>query len=469
MTSRKTGIGIAVILLGGAYVAASWWAGGKVREIYQRQLAQAHEASGSASLLSQEYRRGLFSSSADTILTLPPEFLSAKGSGESIVIRVHHDINHAPFANGRLALAVDRTTITRVDGAPPEVKDAFTLDGTAQARTAYYLDGSYRSRISLGAGSMDTLADVGASMRVHWSASTWDVHGPGDLSRMSSALQFGGLDVTTTDDETRLRLDIGAITVAFEAVANDASGLLAGDPLNGIIERLEGTVEHIALETGGAGQPLRRMLRFEQLRFDASTRADDALRSVKQNLSANGTIAGLALDDFQLETTAERIDAKAFAQLQSYLLAASEADEPASFLASAGQDLEHFWQQLTDAGPSYAVRLGATLEGAPARLDFRFGLAPMSNDMRSQRELPWQATLLHRASGNARISLPGSWLPALAQAVEIPAGASEQLAEQLDTFVERGYLRQKDGTYTAEASYDANGFILNGQPLAELW
>lgn len=457
--NKKIGLGAAaVIVLGAAYLGGSWWMGGQVQGIYQKQVARAQEVLAGQATVAQDYQRGLLASSGDTVITLAPEVLGPEAGDTPLTVHVHHDIRHALFSGGRLAAAVDHTTVTGVEGVPQELQDAVALDDKAQAITVYALDGSYDSQVSLPAGKLDVSEPAGPQVRMSWPASTYQVKGPGDLSRVSGSLRLDGLDLQVAEDETQMQLVLGRTEGRFEMEPGEGSWLFAPSTSSASVAQLQ-------MNLGTDGEPMRPWLDLQDLKVDAGTRRDGQLLTLAQKLATRGQVAQIPLEELRWELELERLDADAMAQLQPYLTAISAADDPAAAFPDAQEVLEPILRQLADAGPGYTSRWHTTLGGESGLLDLRIALEPATDDAQPLPGLPWQMELLPRIRGQASVKLPKSWLDTLATVVQEPQVDAEQMQEQLDMLVMMGYLKDEDGIYAAEASYDADGLVLNGKKL----
>lgn len=446
----------AVVVAVGAYTATSWWLGGQVEAQYTAQLDRASQGLAGKLTWQRTYRRGLFSSTQDWVVEIPV------ANGEQPPVRIHlsSDIRHGPVAAGKLVAAVDHTRVQSVEGLPPELVDNTRLDGPLTVTTVQDLRGAWHSDVNAPGGTaMLPLDEQDGTLTVTWQPLRGTTRGSNKSQAIDGTTQWAGLhaDLAQADQQVALTLTDWS---SRHHVELDADAWLVTPA------RFSASMASLQLTETAAGpaDTSTPALNLSNVDYDLDRSASDAFIELKQNLSAEGQIGTISLEQFAAEQTWQRLDKEALRALQPLLMAALLSGDPADALDA--QALEPIARQLADAGPIHSERISATLDGAPGHLQWRLALAPKdsSEGAGPGLVLPLQLELLSRLSGEAQLQLPQSWLPALArQAQETGGPSAEELQAQLDELVARGLLRKEDAAYTLQGEYADGRLSINGQ------
>lgn len=450
--NKKTGIGAAVIVvLGVAYVAASWWLGGFVENAYSQRLAQAKERLGADWITQESYRRGIFTSTHTMVLKVP---LPASGQGAAsqvIEIHVRDDIRHGPVAGGQLAAAVDRTRIERIDGMPPAWRAAFKLDGTLQAETVFGFDGGYRAHVTLPGG---TFAAPDGDRKATWQPARYDVQGTAGNKKISGTLKLPGLTAESrAGNGQKLELALGKTAAVFDFDASGPQWLFPPGHASAQIDRID--VRATAENGGAAGT--RSLLQLAPVNWEATIHSTAGLAGYRQKWVGRGAVGSFALEHIEVDEALDRLDEKVLADAQPALMQLSREKDPQALLLQAVK-LEPYLRRLADAGPSYALRLQATLNGQPGAVAGRVSLDPAPKEAAGAQNMP----LPSRLQGAVSLHVPKPWLPVIAQALDEPGVTAESLAGELAPYVAQGLLLDTGDAYTAEWHYEHGRVSVNG-------
>lgn len=448
----------AVVVLGVAYTAASWWVGGRIEAAYQAELATLQDRLGAGSITDQVWHRGLFRSSNDMVLHVP-----APGSGgQELAVRVHDVLWHGPLAAGQLAWAVQDTRVQDVSGGDPAWLQQVTLEGAAHARTVYGLNGDLSGAINLPAGTLDA-----AQGPVQWDAAQlqWNMQ-PQQGSQVQGALRWPGMRWEVVDDPDAgdtartLSYALGAVQAQFEVDAGSPIWLMPPGSIQARAERfaVRAAPQDDAVPSDDKAPDTSALLQLQDLMLQGRTQVQDGLLQDDSTWTATGFVGGAPLGALRATTHLERVDAAAFAQLQPELLRWLQE----GVLDARASDSA--LQRLSAAGPQAALTLEATLAGQPGSVHASASLDPAGAVQGLLRALPWQLQIIPRAQVDVALRLPQAWVPPLAAVLDDPDLTSDRLDVALNEMARRGLLVRVGDAWGFSASYARTQLLLNGKP-----
>lgn len=456
--NKKIGIGAAVIVIVAvAYVATSWWLGGRIEETYNQRLTQVKERLGAGWISQENYHRGIFASSHEMVIKIPLPADGKRGAAQVVEVHVRDDIQHGPIAGGQLAAAVDRTHFERVDGMPETLRAAFKVDGTLHAETVLGFDGGYRAHVTLPGG---TFAAPDGEVQVAWQPARYDVQGSADNKRVSGSLEFPGLTLDGAEGgQKKFELTLGKTAATFEADLSGAQWLFPPGHATAKIDQVELHAE----APNGTAEASRSLLKLSPVNWEAAIRSNAGLAGYQQKWVTQGTVGPFALEQIELDEALDRLDEKVLADAQPALMQMSREKDPQALLLQAAK-LEPYLRRLADAGPSYSLQLNGTLDGQPGTVAGRIALDPAPTGAPGGQNLALPV-LLSRLRGAVSLRVPKRWLPVVAKALDEPGVTAESLTDELEPYVAQGFLVVKDDAYTAEWRYENNRVSINGRPL----
>lgn len=449
---------ITTIAACGTYTATSWWLGGRIETQYTAQLERAREALAGKLTWQRTYRRGLFSSSQDWIVEIPAR-AGGTPTQAPVRIRLHSDIRHGPVAGGKLVAAVDHTQVQSVEGLPPKLADNVQMDGVLTVTTVHDLRGRWRSNVDVPGGTtMLPLDGQDGTVTAIWQPLHADVRGDSSYREIDGTTQWSGLQAELVRAGRQAALTLTDWSSRHHLEPDPDAWLLTPARFSASVASIQWTET-----TTGPADTATPMLNLSNVDYDLDRRASGSFIELQQNLSGEGRFGAIRLDRFDAEQLWQQLDRQALQDLQPLLMAALFSGDPEQGLNARA--LEPILRRLADAGPRYAERINATLDGASGHVQWRLALAPRPDAGTGPRmALPMRLEWLSRLDGEAELQLPSSWLPAIARQVQDAGGPSaETLRAQLDVLVAQGLLREEDDAYILLGEYRDGRLRINGQ------
>lgn len=298
-----------ILVLSGAYCAASYWVGAQAQKQYEILLAQVSRPN-SVEIATTKYDRGIFLSTAQTSVTV-----TLQGKEEPLNFTLVNTIQHGPLAmlsnphatrrfqpvqaviTTRLAPAAENGNMVRK--ALEEVPEL----ASSEIWTVLYLDGSGESYADVPAFQKKFKDAQGVETSLDWggfhSRSHFDIalnEGTGTFNAPWIKLNEKGewLNVRETRGEFSARADRNDVTVGDMSIACKGVDFTSGD--GNVPFRLEGP--GIETGSGGTGDTVNGFVRFH---FD--------------KLAAAGGTYG----PFSMELEARKLDAAALSRFQKNL------------------------------------------------------------------------------------------------------------------------------------------------------
>lgn len=459
----KTAFVLGALVLGAAaYAGTSHWLGQQVEQGHQNLLEQTqHQLAPLSAQLDVQWQRGWFSSQASHTLQLPLHPLQPE-SAPALRISWQDQILHGPWAGGGLASAQIHSRITHIDGLPPAWQAVFDQAGRPEFSGRIGLDGALQGRLSWPAARLDLpLENTPTRLTLQWDELQIDLHTQGQPEQLHSQIALRwpqALAQLTGIDAAQITLRLNDLRANTQMHVPDGLWLFA--PGQSELQLALAELDwHSPEKTDLPPSPVQ----LHTLHINTHTRhqgepdgADGRIDHDTQ-LSTRLRWDRLELSALNYENQLQGLDAGVVRQAQALLtqlLQTARAGQPPDIPADTVQALI---QRLLATPPQWRERLQArTGDGAEGELAWSVRLAEPDPQLAS---LPWPFTLPQRLRGDARVQLPKAWLehtPAL------PAEAQSEIQSLLQSG-----LWQDSGTHwQLEATYDADGPKINGQPLA---
>lgn len=440
-------------------VGARYWAGVRIEKDYRRVLA-AVPANAAFRVTGESYSRGAFSSVARTGV----EFLGVPEG--PIAFSLVHRITHGPLAPTRLApfLAVVETTLEPAETSSAAVKAFFSAYPEVVAvrdRTVVSLDGEGVSHLELPAFRRPFGEK---QITVDWQGLVADTTVAKDWSAYRGASKLTGLVVSAAAGEVK----VGAVEGTYD-VRKGTGDLFFGE--SGV------TVGSVAL-LSAKGEATERFA-LSGLKLRSNTKEEGGLVTLDFSLLIDTLQAGgMAFVHSGFDVRLSNFETAFIARLKKELDgvgAAGDALNREKALAGiAGLAREHLPSFLSKGPvvevPRFEVATGEGRFSATARLSLETAQEPPA-DLKgllgllvAQVEATLDEALLRQIvvqSMTTQVQARGQ----SADPAQIQAAADMLVGTQLQSLVQRGYLRKDKGTFSASAKYQGGQLAVNGIPL----
>ncbi|MFT3779343.1 MAG: DUF945 family protein [Ottowia sp.] len=472
---------IAAVVIGAAYVGASWWLGQQVETRYQALLDRAATQFGADKFAERRYERGLFGAQSTVVLqfNLPPlpddgeeeDTTDAAPPARVLRITLQDDIRHGPLAGLRPAAARIRTRVTQVEGLDDDTRQAFAKASAPEFDTLVGFGGDYAGRMLLPAGEMTDPQQPGT--RGVWQALTYDYTLAADGRRLTGTLHwpqasFEALEPAEEEEDGQpaqapgaMKMRLDALKASFDMTPADDQWLMAPGKGSGTIGTLEMT-QRTPGQT--AFEPLMLM---RDIQMETETTQADGLVNAVYRGHGQGSLGGIELKEMRYESQLRRLDAQALGTAQKLLMQWVSAPK-AGEAGVPSEAVEAMARRLLDAKPEYRDSFSASTADGQAG-QFGYGLAvaelpPERAQALALAGMPWQLAAMQRVRFDADLRLPKAWLPMLQRLMNSPDMSAEDMTGMAQGFVEQGWLREEGDAYLARAEFGAGRLLLNGQP-----
>jgi uncharacterized protein YdgA (DUF945 family) len=471
---------IVLLLLGSvAWGAATYWSGLKIEDQYHDFLRQASQWQY-LKLAKKSYNRGLFESTAQTLIEIEPPPGATKDN-QPTRLTLAHDIAHGPFPFRtspdwkrpfRPVMAIIETRILFGPEAQSYLAEACAQIpelASVQAYSVVYLDGSGEQRLSIPA-FQHTLGKEG-KVAVDWKGLSLQVTFTADLTGFTGALSVPGLKVAAED----INLSIEEVKSTFDS-HQGISGLALGD-VSCEIARLDIAAKKEA-------EPLAALVRAFTLRSSSKVFGEDI------NWLTVLTTDQIKIDEDQygpgiFEMELRNLDAASLAKLQQFAreqetqpLRQSREAVQMAILARLGEILPGMLRK----SPEMEVRqldLKTTLGDFSGKAKIAFDGAQMGSSqtllalakaLSAEAEFKVGERLLRHVLLNMTkkkiIEQNKEQQGAFPDGQDSDAIASAEVDAQLETLTTQNLLVRDNSVYRFSASYKSGQIVLNGRPLS---
>ncbi|MDO5104103.1 MAG: YdgA family protein [Lautropia sp.] len=449
------------VALGAIHVTTSWWLGQHIEQEHQRQLERVLAVLGPDKLVSNTYERGLFSSTATLVLQLKePPRPSSSPDADDRVIRLHltQDLQHGPWAGGRLAAAAVQTQLLRVEGLDETAYDVFAGVKPPVLNTVHGFNRAVTGQLKLPAGEIKDPSDPSGKNRIHWDVLRHDFDIDAARTRIRSQAQWPLLAVSIGENSSsgHLQMRLTGFESRSEQQLNGGQWLMPPGQQEGTLSRLEIKLRNTSSDTPDLDVQLYDM------RMDSRTRQTDAVLGTKQHVSGKAKIGPLSFENLSIEAELQRIDARVLAELQHMMITAFKATA-SSDEAPKAPDFEQIVNRLLAASPELKERLSLTMGGETA--SFGYGLKIDPSISASADDMPAAMAWAERLKVDASMTVPRSLVKAIADLVNHPEMPADTAMTLADMVAAQGYLKRTDTGWTTEAALVKGSLTVNGKPI----
>jgi uncharacterized protein YdgA (DUF945 family) len=470
---------VGAVLLG----ATAYWFGAQAEKEYRALLQQGSQL-GVVKLTTESYQRGLFSSTARTLVAIGEPAAAGgdagKGATEPVRFTLVHDIKHGPIVlslapgekrPGKLMLGM---IVTRV-ALSPEIQnqvqellgkplDLVPLENT----TTFYLGGNGESRFVIPA--FHQVVGKDEKVTINWDGLTSEVTFTAGFTGMTGKLSAPGLEVVGNDGVFKMK-GMASTLDFHEGVAGLFLG--KGDFTVAQIELAEQKKE-------GSERYSLHSFKLESSSQAAGDIVNTSLTMRAERAAAGDTPYGPGV--FVLEM--RKIDAASLAKLQQLARQAqgqggqsSQGDQGQLVLAQAME----IFAGLLKKSPEIEINQLSVKTGKGELL----GKAKIVFDGNKGVSFDNPLTLLNAVSAQAEASVDEALLMDIVEAIQRSelsgaAGADDgpedseedmrtqaqaMASELLQNLEAQNLIVHANGKYSASASYEPGKVVLNGRPV----
>jgi uncharacterized protein YdgA (DUF945 family) len=448
-----------LVFAAGLYFGAVFMVGGQVRDRYFAELQNAGRY-GFLSFSNLEYERGLFSSSARTLVsaTLPEGGEGREGNSTFTVRHVfHHGPLPAPFGGHgfkpSLALVESRAEARAQDGRPAGLFAQFPELGDTSAIMRIGFDGAVEGDLAVPAfdrtADGERLASGGLQGRFQYDQATGAVRG--ELSAPTVTLESGEGRVELEGFAIRFDL-VEALPLLFVGKV-DAGLTNARLGRSGTDEVLVSNLR-VASDSGGDGAFVhsRQTLEIGSIVSDGATHGPMTCDLEIRNLDAR------ALSDFQL-------------RLRELSMTSRDADE---FTARAPEVYARLFTELAAGSPELRVsrlRLATSMGDVAGSLSVKLdapGEAAAGNPLLLLRHLEASAELAVAetvVTGLLRMDVEAGQAGGAMGAEEVEALVRQRFSGEIEPLLERNLLARDGSDLKTRAVFSKGSLTVNGQEM----
>lgn len=478
MGNKKIAVAVGVALAIAAYGGTTWYAGQKAHASYAQAVAELRALLGAQTVVSEEYRKGFFSSQAKLVLqwSAPTEDGVQPVAG-AVPVRLVVDttVRHGPLAGGQLAAAWAESHFA-LEGLDDNSRQALAKATAPTLTTVHRFTGSHELRLLLPSGEIGD-----GEFTLRWQEMALDTSVSGNRVQGTWRWpELALLGLPSRDDEdaqdadeddgdevaaepvARTSLTFQGIDSSFDSTAID--GLWGLGPGKASLRLARMGITRTPIE--GDAQTL---LDLKDLAGSSVVEADAATLGVTTEFKGVGRIGPLDFESLGYVQKLQRLDIEALRNIQRALVDGYRN----AGLANAregleGQGADVFAQnapRLVAALPAYSMKLQATFQGQTGELDYGAEVrnAPPAEQIAATGWMPalLQGTLLH---ANAR--LPKAWLAPLLQATGKPEVTADDVEGMVGMAQASGYARLEGEHLTSALKIEGGQMTLNGKPMA---
>ncbi len=478
--NKKLAWGSAIVVLGGVYAGATWYAGERAQQRYQEALEEVRKVLGAEGVVSQQYQRGFWASQAQTVLQwTPPAEPAEEGAtpvpATPLRLRLDSTVRHGPLAGFKLAAAVVETRMA-LDGLDEQARKLLERTSAPTLTVVHHWTGSNDLLLEVPAGEVAEGDNL-----IRWKALRYDMALSADRTRLRGAMQWPELTLRVhdapsdaQDDEEQEGQEAkvpSTLSMAFSGLRGDfdmriEDGLWLLTPGTS-----QGRIDKLTLELEEQGAKSKALAALQDMDFKATIERKDAVFGWNVTMQSKGSIGPMALDRLSLREDVSRIDVEAVRLFQQALVgvyrAGTAADAKDALAPSESPWLATLAQaapRLLAALPAYAVEIKATAAGKEGSLSYgaQIKSAP---DQALVEEKGWGAALLQHSVLDASVRLPKAWIPLIAEAAGKPVPAPDEVNALLGMAQAQGFLSQETDHIVSSVQVEAGKVRLNGKAI----
>ncbi|MEJ2691343.1 MAG: YdgA family protein [Deltaproteobacteria bacterium] len=467
---------LAIALLGGGYIASTWYTGKKIEGLIGRQY-QLVEALPYAKMVKRDFRRGLFNSEETVTFELFNNMLeavakaqTAKGQAvttpENFKVTVRTRIQNGPFPNfSRLAAAVGESELILSDSTKEKVKQVFGDQKPITCQTVFHFDGSFSSTIKSPAVSVTLPPEPqGTGSTFLWDGFEAQIDSAPNMQHYTMNGRVPKIEIKGDDRDVHMLMS----NLRFQA---DQKRMYQNEPLLFSGSQLF-SIDELQINNANDTQPPVTLKQL-QYRIDMPFNGDFVDLAFKLGIAeaqATSKQFGPAHFDF----TFKHLHARTVADMYHNMLEmyakpmdltgqpdAARAQILSPLLEHAKVLLKHNPEFIIDrisfAGPAGETRLTANVklnEAAPDDLNNPVMLLPKL-EAAADAAVPEEMLYGLIGSSAGKLAEAGS---------SSPEDKIKQFRAQIAQFSEQGYITKENKQLKIHAEFKNGQFRLNGKP-----
>jgi uncharacterized protein YdgA (DUF945 family) len=479
--SKKTVLGVLAAAIALAYAGSTWWAGNKVKSVYDSAFAELPQQSALVRVTERSYERGFLGAVSTVTLELgcpadaavagaPPADPEEEDGEEAaptpskpLRLSFRDTIRHGPLAGGSLAAAtIDSELLLDIKGQA-EAKKVFGDARPFGAHTRVGFDGGYASEITLAPGQF---ADEGKT-RVSWQGAQLRVRVDGARTEAHYELALPGFEAA--DLRNGVNLKMGKLGARADLDIRHG-WMLATGKSTGRLEALEFTVAGKKADPDAAPAKPFPAIVLQGLDAASDATIENGLYTGTATFKGTGSVGATRIDNFEMASSTRRIDVGGYRKLAEAWTRSAAANgcirgkaSQAALRALADQ-LAPDLKAMAKHGPEVGVdRLLVEIDGQRAEFGYSVAMAGVTDE---DLQLPGNALLLKRGVLKASGRLPVKWIEKIAEtAGGSQAPSPEVAALMIEQFEQQGYLKRAGDDVTSQVEFSGGQLKLIGKPV----
>ena len=440
-----------ILLMAGGYSSAAWWIGLTTEHRLQQNEEQVLKGASYLTLVSRDYRRGVFSSTEDVTYGLGGsmgQYLRMSGAAAALSalrLTVHNTIQHGPLPGFRTTVALAAIDSTLQPPAALQSAIDTVLHGRPLLHSHTIVHWTGDSEGTLESPAFQYRLPDGT--RIVWDGISGKGLATSDLSHLSGQVSAPGL----TLDGPKGRFELHGLS--FNADMQRALDTF-------YIGRSE-----VQLSSVAAHEPNGTLLSIQAIALQSDSDLNDGYLDQHANLSADRVdVAQFSLTRVGYEQTLSHLHAESLAALVAALRdaqrdLASGAPGPAKISQTQMTAFSRYGLALAVHEPVLKIeRLGFMAPEGEFRLSAKLAVPGLS-----QQELQGpaaMAALMIHLDLTADLRIDAPLLDKLLEA----SGKRDMVSPQLDQLERQGYLHRDGNAYTTALIFHAGTLTINGLP-----
>ena len=445
--------------LAAAYPAASWYTGKRI-EVTMTELAQQSIKSPYVKIVKQDFQRGVFSSTEDTIIEITspfpktPDPAAADGGAASETskpLQLHFvsHIQHGPFPGARFGSATINTELVLDGNDKAEAEKVFGKQAPVQILTKL----GY-----MGGGSVEASSPAFAfgpdGDKIDWKGIKFNADFTGGGKDVQYKLDAPGLTAHTKEG---MDVVIGAISGVGDSQRVGDSALHLGKS-NFVVDQLKMT---------NANEPAKSF-DMQKLSLQSNSSAKNGFVDLAIQLGAKSVnINKLALNDIHYDYSLHHLDQQALTKLVDAInnRPANQSQSMEEMTASMVQIWKEFGPAILNNKPELTIdRMSVSTPDGEAKLSAKATLgeavtADFDNLM----------ALLPKLEASASLSVPEPLLlKVMSSSVSDPdtqTQMQEGAKQRIAALEAQGFVIRKDTILSTSFDWKQGKALINGKPM----
>lgn len=438
-----------------AYPAASWYTGTRI-ETTMNEMSQQNYNYPGVKIVKHEFKRGVFSSTEETIAEFPSGLFPKLPAGAAdaappFQLHIINHIQHGPFPGLRVGSATIDTELVFDDTTKAQIEKIFGKQAPVQILTKLnYLGGGSVAASSPAFSTTldDTQSKIdwkGIKLNVDFSSEYKDVQYKLDAPGLVAHMQDGG------------ELTLGAITANSNAqrIAPKSAIYLGKTTL---------TLDQLKF----SGTQTEKSFELQKLLVEGDVGAKDNFVDIAVKIGGQKLVTPkMTFNDFHYDYGIRHLDQQALTNLFDALQhPKTQPQNPDDAMQAALAPWKEFGVPLLAGKPEFTIdRFSVSTAEGEAKLS---GKATMGDAVVD--DLGNYPQLLSKLQASASISVPETMVTKLMMGSvtdpDLQAQMQQGIKQQIAMFEQQGYIVRKDKELTANLDWKQGQAMINGKPMA---